>query len=147
MLDPIPCPHCNYDLRGNTSSPCPECGFGFDDETLQTIERKRRFERVWLEASIQELWWIPCAILVIGAAVTINASLPPGPSFLRHFTLGRLFRAEGLYAWPLLLAIFIAGRAEHIETYARSSWRRRTRIAAALFTAIELTASLIALLT
>ena len=29
---PIPCPSCGYDLRGNTTGRCPECGAPIDDD-------------------------------------------------------------------------------------------------------------------
>ena len=32
---PLPCPHCGYDLRGNATGICPECGGAFDAATLQ----------------------------------------------------------------------------------------------------------------
>ena len=33
---PIPCPACAYDLRGNASGRCPECGIELDEEALST---------------------------------------------------------------------------------------------------------------
>ncbi len=31
---PLPCPNCGYDLRGNTSGRCPECGVELDAEVF-----------------------------------------------------------------------------------------------------------------
>jgi len=56
---PLPCPACGYDLRGNASGTCPECGEAFDPARLaeaqipwqdrHEIGRVRAFRRtVWL---------------------------------------------------------------------------------------------------
>jgi hypothetical protein len=38
---PLPCPLCDYDLRGLTEPRCPECGFRFDWRDLTDPDRKR----------------------------------------------------------------------------------------------------------
>ena len=48
----MPCPRCGYDLRGNPSGVCPECGEAFDPRTLETAaadlpwQTSRRLGRV-----------------------------------------------------------------------------------------------------
>src|SRR5438132_6902806 len=32
--DPLPCPHCGYDLRASTADQCSECGHAIDRATL-----------------------------------------------------------------------------------------------------------------
>ena len=48
---PIPCPSCGYDLRGNTTGRCPECGTELDEAALSSRaaipwQERRRIGRI-----------------------------------------------------------------------------------------------------
>ena len=36
----LSCPQCQYNLRGNTTGHCPECGWQINDQTMYAIERE-----------------------------------------------------------------------------------------------------------
>lgn len=60
------CPKCGYNLSGTTEPRCPECGEGFDPETLQPYRHRHQprwrvvFAMVLLAAYLPNTWifWI-----------------------------------------------------------------------------------------
>jgi hypothetical protein len=61
----IPCPGCGYNLRGLESPTCPECGFGFDRESLL-----RALNRTpgWSLHDAER--WLPWVLTVASLALT-----------------------------------------------------------------------------
>ena len=55
---PLPCPRCGYDLRGNETGVCPECGEAFDAATLTTaaIPWQNRREVGRFRAFVRTVW-------------------------------------------------------------------------------------------
>jgi hypothetical protein len=53
--EPLPCPLCNYDLRGLTEPRCPECGYRFAWEDL-TDPAKRRHPYLFEHHPRRNLW-------------------------------------------------------------------------------------------
>lgn len=43
----VPCPKCGYNLRGLEGHTCPECGCGFDVQSLRVIGLEESWLRVW----------------------------------------------------------------------------------------------------
>jgi hypothetical protein len=43
----VPCPSCGYNLRGLSEGTCPECGFGFDVESLKALRTPRPLLIEW----------------------------------------------------------------------------------------------------
>jgi hypothetical protein len=43
----VPCPKCGYNLKGLDIGTCPECGFGFDAESLRYELRVKHATRDW----------------------------------------------------------------------------------------------------
>jgi len=62
----IPCPGCQYNLRGLQQDHCPECGFGFNLGSLQSVKKKQCSIK-WC----RELWsepraaWVPFVLIVV----------------------------------------------------------------------------------
>jgi hypothetical protein len=50
----VPCPSCGYNLRGLAEGTCPECGFGFDVESLKALRTPRPLIIEW---TIDHLFW------------------------------------------------------------------------------------------
>src|SRR4051794_13009935 len=53
--DPLPCPLCDYDLRGLTEPRCPECGYWFDWSDL-IDPTKRRHPYLFEHHSRRNVW-------------------------------------------------------------------------------------------
>ncbi|MEM1010723.1 MAG: hypothetical protein AAGI46_00730 [Planctomycetota bacterium] len=58
--EPLPCPNCGYDLRGNASDVCPECGDAFDPARLAEaqIPWQERHEIGRVRAFVQTAWLV-----------------------------------------------------------------------------------------
>lgn len=60
----VPCPSCNYDLRGVTEWRCPECGESFTQGSLERDKRAR-------ESTVRDTsWFAPALMLLIGGAAS-----------------------------------------------------------------------------
>lgn len=64
--EPLPCPHCDYDLTGLTEgSVCPECGAGFDASELRSLSPDARYRRYWRAIGIRALLAVGVTTLLV----------------------------------------------------------------------------------
>lgn len=98
----VPCPHCDYDLRAQSSARCPECGFQF--ESLQAmIEASRDAGRLFLRVMV---WRQRLAYFTFFSIVLIICTI------FFEVSLGRVSRIASIgvvLLWPLsgLLALIL----------------------------------------
>ena len=78
----VPCPKCDYDLRGQTEPRCPECGLDFGSfETLaDAVEWDRQRVPELARARVRAAWWLVggCGLLLLWMG--IYALLPEDPA-------------------------------------------------------------------
>jgi hypothetical protein len=80
-----PCPRCGYNLRGLSKGRCPECGFGFDVESLKALSTPRPLIIEW---TIDHALWGVVALVCLNQGVAIFM-LPLGEvRVLRLLSLG-----------------------------------------------------------
>lgn len=79
----IPCPRCDYDLRGQTDPCCPECGEAFES-LAELIEASQRAHNVfvtamrwrqWIAAGILASFGLTIAIMSVGIVGYMNVRL------------------------------------------------------------------------
>ena len=111
---PIPCPLCEYDLRGLTDPRCPECGYRFEWDELS--DPKRRFHPYLFEHHPNRNGWSFVRTLAGGLAPrrfwsTLYPTQPSRPRRLLAYwvlTALPLVAAVAVHAWLNLTGVLAA---------------------------------------
>jgi hypothetical protein len=125
-LTDVPCPMCEYDLRGLPEPRCPECGYAFDWADL--IDPTRRKHKYLFEHHPQHNIWSFCRTAMGGLLPWRfwRSLRPEQPSNVRRLIVYWLITAWGVLVLPLGLftAVCVAQQ--------RDSASMRPRLAAAM---------------
>lgn len=90
----LKCPRCEYPLRGLRTAQCPECGFGYDADSLLAESGWTRWDRLCLLIP-------PVALCVFNWALVLIAHFPPGPIGFEIFTE----TVRGSLLWILAMVV------------------------------------------
>jgi hypothetical protein len=96
----VPCPNCEYNLRGNTRGRCPECGHDFDPIALaEAAPRDAQFWDLFTHplvltllvlANIAAFWKFDSRVHSIGRAFSLflpSTAPTPGPSHTLEYAI------------------------------------------------------------
>jgi hypothetical protein len=104
----VPCPSCGYNLRGLRTGACPECGFGFDVESLKVLRTPRPLILEW---TIDHASWAVAMLACLNYGLALVALPRPevrlvklaSLALLALLALGHLYSALRLdergFAW------------------------------------------------
>ncbi len=108
MWEVARCIDCRYDLTGNTSGTCPECGLQLEPSLVGNLERIRE--------SVAQHWVMTLVICVVLAVAWVGVAISAGQTNLHPIVLVPF--AVPLLQWSPGLLIFVGP-----DTVQTRNWR------------------------